>query len=211
MRLNSFIDHTLLKPDATLEQITKLCEEASQFKFACVCLNPIWVAYAHSLLKDRGVNICSVVGFPLGANTTESKAHEAHQLVQLGANEIDMVINVRQLKSKHYSKVKSEIEAVVHASKGSIVKVIIETCLLTDEEKIVASQLCQEAQAHFVKTSTGFSIGGATLHDIQLIRSTVGPNFGIKASGGISEKKFALELINAGATRIGTSKGPALL
>ncbi len=211
VKINSYIDHTLLKSDATQEQIKKLCEEAAQFQFACVCVNPTWIEYAYSLLKDKGIKVCSVVGFPLGANTTETKAQEAHQLVQLGASEIDMVINLGNLKSKNYSKVKSDIESVVKASNGSIVKVIIETCLLSDEEKKIACQLTQDAGAHFVKTSTGFSNAGATVHDIQLMKSVVGPNFGIKASGGIAERKFALELIESGATRIGTSKGPALI
>lgn len=209
--LNSYIDHTLLKPDATQDNIKKLCEEAKQHHFACVCVNPTWVEYAYSLIKDTTISLCSVVGFPLGANTSESKSFEARQLVHSGVKEIDMVLNIGAFKSKRYDQVKLDIQSVVIAAKPSIVKVIIETCLLNDEEKKIACMLCVEAGAKFVKTSTGFSNSGATLHDVQLMRSVVGPNFGIKASGGISEQKFALELIQAGATRIGTSKGVAIV
>jgi deoxyribose-phosphate aldolase len=209
--LNSFIDHTLLKPDASQDNIKKLCEEAKQYHFACVYVNPTWVEYACGLLKDTPVNLGSVAGFPLGASTSESKASEAHQLVHLGANEIDMVLNIGALKSKKYDQVKSDVQSVVKAAQPAIVKVIIETCLLNDDEKKIACLLCVEAGAQYVKTSTGFSSGGATLHDVQLMRSVVGPDFGIKASGGISDQAFALELIQAGATRIGTSKGVAIV
>lgn len=205
--LNSYIDHTLLKPEATQEAIKKLCEEALQYGFASVCIYPTWVEYASSLLKGSSVKTCSVVGFPLGANTSKTKAYETYDLIQCGAQEVDMVINIGALKSKKYELVKSDIESVVKAAQPALVKVIIETCLLTEAEKRTASILCVEAGAHFVKTSTGFSSGGATLDDIKLIRRTVGTHFGIKASGGISDKSFAIELIQAGATRIGTSKG----
>lgn len=205
--LSSYIDHTLLRPDATKDNIEKLCEEAKQFQFACVCVNPAWAEYAYSLLKDSSIKLCSVVGFPLGGSTSEMKSSEANQLVKFGVDEIDMVLNIGALKSKKYDQVRLDIQAVVVSSQPSIVKVIIEICLLTDDEKKDACLLCIEAGAHFVKTSTGFSKSGATLHDIKLIRSIVGPDFGIKASGGISEKSFALELIQSGATRIGTSRG----
>lgn len=211
MKINSYIDHTLLKPDATQEQIKKLCEEAIQYKFASVCINPTWVEYAYSLLTDNAIPVCTVVGFPLGANTTNTKANETRELLGLGAREIDMVMNIGQLKSKNFEQVKSDIAEVVKAAQGALVKVIIETCLLTDDQKKIACQLSQEAGAAFVKTSTGFSNAGATIKDIQLMRGVVGPNFGIKASGGISERQFALDLIAAGATRIGTSKGLELI
>ncbi|HEV8052713.1 MAG TPA: deoxyribose-phosphate aldolase [Parachlamydiaceae bacterium] len=201
----------MLKSDATHENIETLCEEAKRFQFACVCINPCWVEFAGSLLQGSPVKLCSVVGFPLGANMSEIKALEASRLVSLGTHEIDMVLNIGALKSKDYAYVSKDIKAVVEAAKQSLVKVIIETCLLNDEEKRAACLLCMESGAHFVKTSTGFSKSGATLHDIQLMRSVVGPDFGIKASGGISDRAFALVLIQAGATRIGTSKGAGMV
>lgn len=209
--LNSYIDHTLLKPDTTVLEIEKLCGEAKTFHFASVCVNPTWVKSASQWLKGSSVKVCSVVGFPLGANTSVVKILETQSVVVDGAEEIDMVMNIGALKSKQYDLVKNEIKSVVHAASPHLVKVIIETCLLTEEEKVLACQLSVEAGAHFVKTSTGFSKSGATVSDVALMRQTVGPTIGVKASGGIADKAFALELIAAGATRIGTSKGVTLV
>lgn len=209
--LNGYIDHTLLKPDATQEEIERLCREAVEYGFASVCVNPTWVACTRQLLQGTSVKLCSVVGFPLGANTSEIKAQEAVQLAALGAHEIDMVLNVGALKSKHYDSVRRDIEGVVRSASGALVKVILETCLLTEEEKRIACLLSVEAGASFVKTSTGFSEAGATVADILLMRKTVGPDFGIKASGGIRDVATALEMIHAGATRLGTSSGVLMM
>lgn len=208
--INRYIDHTLLKPEATLEDIEKLCREGIDFQFASVCIHPTWASSAYEFLKETEVKLCCVVGFPLGANTQESKASEARQLVELGVQEIDMVINIGALKSKDYKKVLSDIQSVVQAAPSALIKVILETCLLTDEEKKIASKLSIEAGASFVKTSTGFSKAGATLHDVALMKSVVGPAFGVKASGGIRDLETAVAMINAGATRIGTSSGIAI-
>lgn len=210
LQLPSFIDHTLLKPEATDRDIEKLCDEALQYGFASVCVLPIWVKLAYSLLKDK-CKVCSVSGFPLGGNTSQIKAQEAAQLVQDGAKEVDMVISLGLLKSGRWAEVGSDIEAVVKASQNALVKVIFETCLLSDEEKRIACRLCIDAGAHFVKTSTGFSKSGATLQDIALMRETVGPTFGVKASGGIRDRETALAMINAGASRLGTSSGVAIV
>lgn len=207
--LNNYIDHTCLRPDASQEEIQKLCEEASLHGFAAVCIHPFWVEPAHTWLTGSRVALCSVVGFPLGANTTATKAFEAQELAKRGVRELDMVMNVGALKSRDYEAVKRDIQAVV--ASGCLVKVIIETCLLSQEEKKIACLLSQEAGAHFVKTSTGFSKAGASIEDILFMRKTVGPDFGVKASGGISSKEFARELIQAGANRIGTSKGVQLI
>lgn len=209
--LNHFIDHTLLKPEATLEEIEKLCSEAVLFQFASVCIQPTWAIEAYNFLKETNVKVCSVVGFPLGANTTECKAFEAQELVKSGVHEIDMVINIGALKSKDYKKVLHDIKAVVLAAKPALVKVIIETCLLTDEEKKEACLIAVEAGALFVKTSTGFSKSGATIHDVSLMREIVGPDIGVKASGGIRDLLSMLAMIKAGATRIGTSSGVAIM
>lgn len=209
--LNHYIDHTLLKPEATLEEIQKLCREGIEFQFAAVCINPTWVCHAHAILKDTPVKLCSVVGFPLGANTSENKVTETSQLVERGVQEIDMVINIGALKSKDYQKVLKDIQGVVQAASSAVVKVILETCLLTDEEKRITAQLCMEAGAGYVKTSTGFSKAGATIHDVALMRKVVGPDFGVKASGGIRDLPTALAMIEAGATRIGTSSGVSLI
>lgn len=209
--LNLYIDHTLLRPDATWEEIETLCKEGVKYHFASICIQPTWVLLAREYLKGTEVKLCSVVGFPLGANTTETKAREAHQLAKCGVQEIDMVINIGALKSKDYKKVQQDISEVVQAASSSMVKVILETCLLTDEEKKVASLLSVEAGASFVKTSTGFSKSGATIHDITLMRNVVGPEFGVKASGGIRDLSTALAMIQAGATRIGTSSGVAIM
>ncbi len=209
--LHSYIDHTVLKPDAKAEHIRNLCDEAKQHHFAAVFVNPTWVTFARDLLVGSDVKLGSVVSFPLGADTPATKAAAASQLIELGVAEIDMVINIGALKSMDYALVRDDIKSVVQAAKGSTVKVIIETCLLTDEEKKLASLFCMEEGAHFVKTSTGFSSGGATVHDVQLMRSVVGPHYGVKASGGIRDRATALALIAAGATRIGTSAGVAII
>jgi deoxyribose-phosphate aldolase len=209
--LNRYIDHTLLKPDASLQEIERLCAESIEHRFAAICINPCWVKQAHALLKGSEVLLCSVVGFPLGANTTDTKAAEARQLSAWDVQEIDMVMNIGALKSHDADAVIKDIRAVVQAAPSAIIKVILETCLLTDEEKVLAARLVKESGAHFVKTSTGFSKGGATLHDVALLRKTVGPDFGVKASGGIRDLAFALAMIEAGATRIGTSSGVALM
>lgn len=204
----SMIDHTLLKPDATAEQVTKICMEAREYKFASVCVNTCHVPLVSKLLSGSGVKTCCVVGFPLGAMTTRAKVEETKEAIENGANEVDMVINIGALKSGDYDYVKKDIEAIVNAVRGkAILKVIIESCLLTDEEKVKACTLSKMAGADFVKTSTGFSTGGATVEDIMLMRQTVGPNLGVKASGGVKDYKTALAMKNAGATRIGTSSG----
>lgn len=211
MKLNKYIDHTLLKADASQEQIETLIEEAKKYDFASVCVNPTWVNFAAQALKATYVKVCTVIGFPLGANTPELKAFETSDAIQNGANEIDMVINIGALKSRNFDLVERDIRAVVEAAKGTLVKVIIETCLLTDDEKVKACQIAQKAGADFVKTSTGFSTGGATVADVALMRKTVGPDMGVKASGGARSYEDALAFIKAGATRIGASSGVAIM
>jgi len=212
MNINKLIDHTALKPNTTKESILKLITEAKTYDFASVCVNPCWVALAHQELKNTDVKVCTVIGFPLGANTTEVKVFETKDAIEKGAQEIDMVINIAMLKDKEYDYVENEIHQIVEAAKDkAIVKVIIETCLLTDEEKIKACELSQKAGADFVKTSTGFSTGGATVHDIALMRKTVGAEMGVKASGGVHTHEEALAMVEAGATRIGASAGVKLL
>jgi deoxyribose-phosphate aldolase len=203
------IDHTLLKADATKAEIMILLEEAKQFKFASVCINPAWVKIAAEFLRDTPeVKVCTVIGFPLGATTSEVKAFETKNAIENGAAEVDMVINIGALKDKQYDLVEKDIKAVVDAAKGkALTKVIIETCLLTDEEKVKASELAVKAGADFVKTSTGFSTGGATAEDIALMRKTVGPEIGVKASGGVRSLEDTEAMIKAGATRIGASSG----
>lgn len=210
--LTSIIDHTLLKADARREDIVKLAEEAKQFKFASVCVNPAWVATAYEVLKDTPeVKVCTVIGFPLGASTPETKAFETGDAIAKGATEVDMVINIGALKNGEDDLVRRDIAAVVEAAGGkALTKVIIETCLLTDEEKVRACKLAVEAGADFVKTSTGFSTGGATKEDIALMRKTVGPDIGVKASGGVRSAEDARIMVEAGATRIGTSGGVAI-
>lgn len=206
MKLSSMIDHTILKPDATKEMVIKVCEEAKEYNFASVCVNPYYVSLVKDQLKDSGVKVTSVIGFPLGSTTKEVKAFEAKNAIENGADELDMVINIGALKNKEYEVVKEDIKAVVDVAKNkALVKVIIETCLLTDEEKVKACQLAVEAGADYVKTSTGFSTGGATVEDIKLMRKTVGESTGVKASGGIRNNEVALKMIEAGATRIGAS------
>lgn len=211
MKLNKYIDHTLLKQDATENQIDCLLSEAREYDFASVCVNPTWVKYAKKGLEGTDVKVCTVVGFPLGATTSAVKAFETKEAIQNGADEIDMVINVGALKSDNLALVESDIRAVVEVSGDKLVKVIIEACLLTDQEKVVACQLAQKAGADFVKTSTGFSTGGATIADVQLMRETVGPDMGVKAAGGARSYADALAFVKAGATRIGTSAGVAIL
>lgn len=212
MNINKLIDHTALKPNTNKESILKLIVEAKTYDFASVCVNPCWVALAHQELKNTDVKVCTVIGFPLGANTTEVKVFETKDAIEKGAQEIDMVINIAMLKDKEYDYVENEIHQIVEAAKDkAIVKVIIETCLLTDEEKIKACELSQKAGADFVKTSTGFSTGGATVHDIALMRKTVGAEMGVKASGGVHTHEEALAMVEAGATRIGASAGVKLL
>ena len=206
------IDHTLLKAEATKEQIEKLCAEAKQFNFASVCVNPTWVKRSSELLQGSDVLVCTVIGFPLGANTPAVKAFEAKDAIANGAKEVDMVINIGALKDKNYEHVQADIEAVVEAAKGSaLVKVIIEACLLTDEEKVKACELAVAAGADYVKTSTGFSTGGATAEDIALMRKTVGPELGVKASGGVRSLEDMKKMVEAGATRIGASSGVAIM
>ncbi|AOH55763.1 deoxyribose-phosphate aldolase [Peribacillus muralis] len=206
------IDHTLLKADATKEQIKVLCEEAREYKFASVCVNPTWVKYASELLEGSEVKVCTVIGFPLGATTPETKAFETKDAISNGAHEVDMVINIGALKDKDDELVERDIRAVVAASTGkALSKVIIETSLLTEEEKVRACELAVKAGTDYVKTSTGFSTGGATVEDIALMRKTVGPNIGVKASGGVRNTADAQNVIEAGATRIGASAGVSIV
>lgn len=211
MNIAKKIDHTMLKADATRESIIRYCSEAKKYGFASVCVNSCHAALVASELKNSGVDTCCVVGFPLGAMLTSAKAFEASESVKAGAKEIDMVINVGAVKDKDWAFVRNDIKAVVEASKPAIVKVIIETCLLTDEEKVKACELAEEAGAAFVKTSTGFSTGGATVADIALMKKTVDNRLRVKASGGIRTPEFANQLIKAGADRIGAGNGIILL
>lgn len=209
--LAKLIDHTILKPIATQEDVTKICNEALNYGFASVCINPSFVPLAVNLLKDSAVLVCTVIGFPLGSTSTATKAFEAQEAVKNGALEVDMVINIGALKERREDVVFQDISTVVEAAKGAnskaITKVIIETCYLSDEEKVLACMLAKKAGAHFVKTSTGFGSGGATAPDIALMRETVGPEMGVKASGGIRNLQQVLDMVKAGATRIGASAG----
>ncbi|MBQ6954629.1 MAG: deoxyribose-phosphate aldolase [Mycoplasma sp.] len=208
---NKFIDHTSLKPQTTKKEIKILCNEAKKFKFASVCVNPCFVEFAAKELKDTKVKVCTVIGFPLGANTTETKVFETKDAIKKGAQEIDMVINVGKLKENDYKYLTNEIAAVKKACGKKILKVIIETCLLSDKEKVEICKCIKNAKADFVKTSTGFSTGGACLEDIKLLKKTVKNSLLIKASGGIKTKDEMLKMIKAGANRIGTSKGTSLI
>lgn len=205
MLSTKLFDHTILKADATRKDVKRVCDEAMAYSFCSVCVNSYYVPYVANLLHGSDVKICSVVGFPLGAMSTRAKALEAKIAVMDGADEIDMVINVGALKDRDYSVVLEDIKAVKEACGENILKVIIETCLLTDDEKVKACELAKEAGADFVKTSTGFSTAGAKVEDVRLMRETVGPDMGVKASGGIHDKEFAKELVDAGANRLGTS------
>jgi deoxyribose-phosphate aldolase len=212
LELARYIDHAILKPDAKDSDVIKLCREALEYKFASVCVNPYHVKLADSFLHGTEVKVCTVIGFPLGATTKEVKSFEAAQAIESGAAEIDMVLNVGALKSGKLEAVEEDIRSVADVCKGkALLKVIIETCLLTDEEKVTACEISKKAGADFVKTSTGFSTGGATVSDIALMRRTVGPEMGVKASGGIRTLDSALKLIEAGATRIGASASISIL
>ena len=212
MKYNKLIDHTLLKQDAMPEQIVKLCEEAKQFDFMSVCVNPGYVPLAASCLKGSDVKVCTVIGFPLGMNLTKTKVEETILAVKEGAQEVDMVINVGMLKAGHDDYVKEEIFEIKQAVGQSIVlKVIIETCLLNDDEIVRACLAAKAAGADFVKTSTGFSTGGATVHAVELMRKTVGPEMGVKASGGVRTHEDLLAMVEAGANRIGTSNGTKII
>jgi deoxyribose-phosphate aldolase len=204
--LASLIDHTLLKPDAAQEEIELICREALQFCFASVCVNPNWVPLCASMLKGSGVKVCTVIGFPFGSHLPDVKAYEARRAVEQGADEVDMVINIGALKSKDYALVEQDIRGVVQAvGKDTVVKVILETALLNRDEKVMGSSLAKAAGADFVKTSTGFGGGGATVEDIRLMRETVGPEMGVKASGGVRTSEDVQKMVQAGATRIGAS------
>lgn len=205
------IDHTILKPDATVDQVKKICDEAKQHGFASVCVNPSNIGFVAQQLEGSGVAPCCVVGFPLGATLPEVKAYETKVCIAQGAKEVDMVINVGAAKSGNWTLVQRDIEEVVNAAKGkAIVKVIIETCLLTDDEKVKACTAAKAAGADFVKTSTGFSTGGATVADVRLMRQTVGASMGVKASGGVRDYASAMEMLKAGASRLGTSSGVSI-
>lgn len=213
MNLARMIDHTLLKPDATQEQIAQLCFEARKYGFASVCVNPAWVELCAQLLKGSDVKVCTVIGFPLGATAPEVKVFETENAIEHGASEIDMVINIGALKARDLDLVARDIRGVVAAAhaRGAIVKVIIEAALLTDEEKTIACLLSKEAGADFVKTSTGFASGGATVHDVELMRRVVGPEMGVKAAGGVRTYEDAEKMLRAGATRIGASAGVKII
>jgi len=212
--LAGLIDHTLLKPHASEDEVRRICQEAINYGFWSVCINPSYVSFASHFVRNECVKVCSVMGFPFGANTLEVKIHEAKKAIQDGANEIDMVINLGALKSGNYEIVKREIESVVEQGKrqgDTIIKVIIETGLLSEKEKVLACELVKESGADFVKTSTGFNVSGATVSDVELLRDIVGSDFGVKASGGIRTYNDALKMIGAGANRIGTSSGVAII
>ncbi len=207
MQLNKMIDHTLLKQDATLEQIKELCKQAKEYDFASVCVNPWYVSECYQILKDSDVKVCTVIGFPLGSNTSATKAFETKDAINNGAREIDMVLNVSALKNKDYEFVLNDIKEVVKAANGVLVKVILETCLLSKDEIVKACNLAKEAGAQYVKTSTGFSTGGATVDDVALMYKTVGDTLKVKASGGVRSYEDAIKMVEAGASRIGTSNG----
>ena len=209
--INQLIDHTILKPDATIDDIRRLCIEAKEYNFYSVCVNSAYVNVAYNFLLHSNVKVCSVVGFPLGATIKEAKAYESKFAIDSGADEIDMVMNIGLLKSNKIDLFERDIKKVRETCHAAVLKVIIETCLLTDKEKILACQIAKEYGGDFVKTSTGFSTGGATEHDIELMRKTVGDKMGVKASGGIKTYEEAIKMINAGANRLGTSSGIAII
>lgn len=205
--LHKYIDHTVLKADASKSEVEKICSEAMKYNFASVCINPTWVSLAKKILSESDVKVCTVIGFPLGANSSNVKGFETQKAIADGADEVDMVINIAALKDNEEDYVINDINAVVNTANGKTVKVIIETCLLTPQEKIKACELIMKTNADFVKTSTGFSSGGATIEDIELMKSVVKDKLLIKASGGIKNKVDALRMIEAGADRLGTSGG----
>ncbi|AEG59732.1 deoxyribose-phosphate aldolase [Desulforamulus ruminis] len=215
VHLASMIDHTVLKSSTTVEQIHRLCAEAEEFGFASVCVNPCYVPLAADLLKDSKVKVCTVIGFPLGANTTATKIFEAKDAIQLGADELDYVVNISDVLNNRFDRIKKEMEEFVQvrstASKPVMIKIILETCYLTDEQIKRLCELAKESGLDFVKTSTGFGTGGATAAHVQLMRETVGPNVGVKASGGIRNYQDAMTMVEAGANRIGASSGIAIV
>ncbi len=211
MEYNKLIDNTLLKADATKKEILTLCEESKKYNFKSVCINPDFIPTAKEALKGSDVLVCTVIGFPLGSMSTKAKAFEAKDAVEMGADEVDMVLNISALKDKDYKYVLEDIKAVREATKGHTLKVILECCLLTKEEIVEACKICVEAKVDFVKTSTGFSKWGARVEDVKLMRETVGPEMGVKAAGGVRTHEEMLEMVENGATRIGTSSGAKLM
>lgn len=211
MQINKYIDHTILKADAPKSKVQQIIDEAKKYDFMSVCINPTCVSYASQELKDSDVKVCTVIGFPLGANTSELKAFEAKNAIENGADEIDMVINIGALKDKNYNFVKEDIESVVKAANSKLVKVILETCLLTEEEVKEACKLSQEAKADYVKTSTGFSKSGASVEMVKIMYDTVHDTMKVKASGGVRTYDDAIKMIEAGASRIGTSNGVGIV
>ena len=211
MSYNKMIDHTVLKADTPLETVKRICDEAIEYGFASVCINPCHVAYCADYLKDSDVNVCTVIGFPLGANTSAVKAFETKDAIANGADEIDMVMNIGALKDKNYDLVRDDVKAVVEAANGTLVKVILETCLLTEDEIKKACELCVEAKADYVKTSTGFSTRGATIEDVQIMKAAVQGKAKVKAAGGVRTHEDMVKIVEAGADRIGTSAGCSLV
>ena len=211
MNYNKMIDHTVLKADTPLETIKRICDEAMEYGFASVCINPCHVAYCADYLKDSDVNVCTVIGFPLGANTSAVKAFETKDAIANGADEIDMVMNIGALKDKNYDLVRDDVKAVVEAANGTLVKVILETCLLTEDEIKKACDLCVEAKADYVKTSTGFSTRGATIEDVRIMKEAVHGKAKVKAAGGVRTPEDMVKIVAAGADRIGTSAGCSLV
>ena len=211
MNYNKMIDHTVLKADTPLETVKRICDEAMEYGFASVCINPCHVAYCADYLKDSDVNVCTVIGFPLGANTSAVKVFETKDAIANGADEIDMVMNIGALKDKNYDLVRNDVKAVVEAANGTLVKVILETCLLTEDEIKKACELCVEAKADYVKTSTGFSTRGATIEDVQIMKAAVQGKAKVKAAGGVRTHEDMVKIIEAGADRIGTSAGCSLV
>lgn len=211
MNYNKMIDHTVLKADTPLETVKRICDEAMEYGFASVCINPCHVAYCADYLKDSNVNVCTVIGFPLGANTSAVKAFETKDAIANGADEIDMVMNIGALKDKNYDLVRDDVKAVVEAANGTLVKVILETCLLTEDEIKKACELCVEAKADYVKTSTGFSTRGATIEDVRIMKEAVHGKAKVKAAGGVRTPEDMVEIVAAGADRIGTSAGCSLV
>lgn len=211
MNYNKMIDHTVLKADTPLETVKRICDEAMEYGFVSVCINPCHVAYCADYLKDSDVNVCTVIGFPLGANTSAVKAFETKDAIANGADEIDMVMNIGALKDKNYDLVRNDVKAVVEAANGTLVKVILETCLLTEDEIKKACELCVEAKADYVKTSTGFSTRGATIEDVQIMKAAVQGKAKVKAAGGVRTHEDMVKIVEAGADRIGTSAGCSLV
>lgn len=211
MNYNKMIDHTVLKADTPLETVKRICDEAMEYGFASVCINPCHVAYCADYLKDSDVNVCTVIGFPLGANTSAVKAFETKDAIANGADEIDMVMNIGALKDKNYDLVRNDVKAVVEAANGTLVKVILETCLLTEDEIKKACELCVEAKADYVKTSTGFSTRGATIENVQIMKAAVQGKAKVKAAGGVRTHEDMVKIVEAGADRIGTSAGCSLV